>query len=45
MSIEEREGFYRKPGNGLMVELEFFGTMDMTQVSVHSGHDPQIQDQ
>lgn len=33
MSIEEREGFYRKPGNGLMVELEFFGTMDMTQVA------------
>lgn len=33
MAIEEREGFYRKPGNGLMAELEFFGTMDMTQVA------------
>lgn len=33
MAVEEREDFYRKPGNGLMAELEFFGTMDMTQVA------------
>ena len=27
MAIEEREGYYRKPGNGLVAELRFFGAM------------------
>ena len=27
MAIEEREGYYCKPGNGLVVELRFFGAM------------------
>ena len=27
MEIEEQEGYYRKPGNGLVAELLFFGAM------------------
>lgn len=27
MAIEEREGYYGKPGNGLVAELQFFGAM------------------
>ena len=27
MALEEREGYYLKPGNGLVAELQFFGAM------------------
>ena len=33
MAIEEREGYYRKPGNGLVAELRFFGAMTPENLS------------
>lgn len=32
MAVEEREGYYRKAGNGLVAELEFFGAMTMAEL-------------
>ena len=34
MEIEEQEGYYRKPGNGLVAELRFFGAMTPENLNV-----------